>query len=127
MRRRSFLATLLSGAAAALAVLLPRPANAALVGTWRLRCPKGDVDTVHDGTRQHQCCEHGDQVFQGNVVTVVCPNDHDNRIDTGSGGLRSFPCRTCGAECQGECGKKCGPDCKPKSSSPTKPDRPDHK
>lgn len=74
----------------------------ALVGKWHVRCPNKHVDVVTQGTRQHKCEECGKQCFVNGKVTVMCPKGHANELDlNGEDVVKSFKCRTCGAECQG--------------------------
>jgi hypothetical protein len=76
--RRKFIVELL-GATGATCFVLAHPvrARACLYGTWHVRCPNcGQIDTVTDGTCQHQREKCNAQVFSGNDVTVVCRNGH---------------------------------------------------
>jgi hypothetical protein len=100
--RREFIARVAGTiGVAGIIMVVPNSAYACLGGTWVVRCPNGHDDTVRGGTCQHVCenekCRL--QVFDGNVVTVVCPVGHGNRVDTGDG-IGSFKCRTDGRECR---------------------------
>ena len=104
-RRRWILWGFKSTSVAALLWAFPLKARACMYGTWKLKCPNpacGRIDTVTDGTCQHVCenssCRR--QMFNGTKVTVVCPNGHENTIDTGSG-IDSYLCPKAG------CGKDC--------------------
>ena len=83
-------------------------AEAYLLGTWWLACPHDDcdrIDQVNGGTEQHECSKCRRQMFYGDnqtLVTIACPepNLHLNKDVETAGEVRSFPCRTCGTECQ---------------------------
>jgi hypothetical protein len=97
--RRKFVANLLgTGALASIMLTGPKPAKACLGGTWKVRCPKGHIDTVTRGTCQHVCETCGLQVFSGDDVTVVCRNGHPTRITTDR--TTSFMCPVCHTDCQ---------------------------
>jgi hypothetical protein len=99
--RRQFIARL-AGAAGAVGFLIgnPNQARACLYGTWRVKCPScGRIDTVTDGTCQHKCSNGGTQVFSGDDVTVVCPNNHEWHITTVHPATDSYVCKTCGKDC----------------------------
>jgi hypothetical protein len=98
--RRDFIARL-AGTIGAVGVIVavPNVAHACLGGTWVVRCSNGHDDTVTEGTCQHVCEKCGVQVFSGDVVTVVCPVGHANRVDT-SDGIGSYKCATCHRECR---------------------------
>src|SRR5438067_862809 len=82
------------GAAGVLA-LGARPAQACLYGTWFVKCPyDGQVDRVDDGTCQHICSRDAKQVFDGSKVTVMCPNNHPNAVETGKL-MQSWKCTVC--------------------------------
>jgi hypothetical protein len=116
--RRSFMVRVVEtlGAATIIAAL-PRSAQACLYGKWKVRCANGHVDTVTEGTCQHVCEKCGLQAFSGDTVTVVCPEGHLNRVNTGKL-LQSFKCTTprCGKEC------RIDPVTKPKSEIRERPD-----
>lgn len=103
--RRDFIAKITGtiGAIGLVIVSAPGSARACLRGTWVIRCRNGHDDTVTEGTCQHICendrCR--EQVFSGNVVTIVCPAGHANRIDTGDL-MESYRCAAqgCGRECR---------------------------
>jgi hypothetical protein len=66
----------------------------ALIGTWRVRCPfDNHDDVVTQATRQHLCEACGRQVFNNDMVTVVCPRGHAIRVKLG-GLATSFKCPT---------------------------------
>jgi len=77
----------------------------ALIGEWRVRCPKGHIDTVTGGTKQHECDDQKCrmQCFVGGKVTVMCPKDHPNEVDLSNVDLlETYTCKSekCGTECR---------------------------
>ena len=97
--RREFLVGVVGTiGAAGIIVAAPSPARACMYGKWIVRCPNGHDDVVTEGTCQHVCEKCGTQVFSGDVVTVVCPAGHPNRVHTGDA-MRSWKC-SCGRECR---------------------------
>lgn len=100
--RRTFLKALTAmGSTAVFLLTNAKPARASgLYGTWRLRCPTcGQIDTVTDGTRQHKCSRDKTQVFNGDEVTVVCPQNDWWTIHTGEPGLDTFICPVHHVDC----------------------------
>ena len=98
--RREFI-TRLAGTIGAIGIVVgaPSPAHACLGGTWVVRCPNGHDDVVTQGTCQHVCEKCNVQAFSGSVVTVVCPEGHANRVNTGEL-MESHKCSKCGRECR---------------------------
>lgn len=96
-------ATKMAGAICVI-VAFPTEARACLYGTWHVQCPAGHINQVDQGTCQHKCEQCGRQVFDGNVVTVVCKNGHPNRITTGAGDKQNvtqhYICPTCKTDCR---------------------------
>jgi hypothetical protein len=82
----------------------PTQARACLYGKWHVMCANRHVNSVDDGTCQHKCEQCGLQVFNGNVVTVVCRNGHPNTISTGAGDkqhvTQHYMCPTCNTDCR---------------------------
>lgn len=111
--RRGFIAKMV-GALGAVSIVMATPswARACMYGTWIVRCPRGHDDQVTEGTCQHVCEQCGTQVFAGDVVTVVCPSGHPNRVRTG-GRMTSWKCK-CGKQCRRDLGER----------EPRRPDRP---
>src|SRR5271165_7239359 len=98
--RREFVVTLVAQIAAIGTIMAtPSRASACLVGTWKVICPNGHVDTVTQVTCQHVCQTCGAQAFSGGDVSVVCPNGHVNRLANTGNRDRSEE-RRVGKECR---------------------------
>ena len=99
--RREFTAKMVAAfGAVGVIMVAPNRAFACMYGTWVVRCPRGHDDVVTEGTCQHVCEKCGTQVFSGQVVTVVCPAGHANRVRTG-GRMTSWKCYE--SNCRREC------------------------
>lgn len=113
--RREFVSTIVA-ASGALGILMAVPgrARACMYGEWVVRCPYQDCrnqDVVTEGTCQHVCGRCHRQMFNGDVITVVCPDGHGNPVHSGDA-MRSWTCRTpgCGKECRRDREAKRVPD-----------------
>ena len=107
--RREFIGGIVETAGAIVLIVgTAAEAEAYLLGTWWLACPFDDcdrIDKVTGGTKQHLCSKCRRQMFYGpgqTKVTIACPepNLHLNKDVETAGEVKSFPCRTCGTECQ---------------------------
>src|SRR5215204_1007977 len=79
-------------------MVVPSHARACMYGRWVVRCPYGDCkheDVVTEGTCQHVCDRCHRQMFSGDVITVVCPVGHGNRVSTGDA-MDSWKCYAAG-------------------------------
>lgn len=105
-KRRAFIVSASSFAAASgLIFLNPRSGLACLVGTWKVRCPKGHIDTVDAVTCNHKCDTCGAIAMSDGEGDVVCPDGHVNHVVTGGRGdrdkwLTRYACTTCKKECR---------------------------
>ncbi len=103
--RREFIAKVVGTiGAAGIIVAAPNPALACLVGTWKVRCPKGHDDIVEEITCNHTCEKCGAKALSDGVGDVVCPGGHANHVSTGNRKergkwLQSLKCSKCGKEC----------------------------
>jgi hypothetical protein len=115
--RREFVRTAMEVlAAAGVVAAVPGRADACLAGRWKVSCPNGHVDLVTGITCQHVCETCRRQAFAGTVVTVVCPDGHANKVETGSDPERSVTSVTCSI---------CMKECRIPEPPPTR-SRPDH-
>jgi hypothetical protein len=105
-RRNLIITSLVKFSAVAALLSAGRSARACLVGTWKVRCPNGHVDTVSQVTCNHNCETCGTAAVSNGEGNIVCPAGHVNHVVTGDrdhqdSWIRSHTCATegCGREC----------------------------